>query len=485
MNKGNMSRRGFLANSLTGLMAAGLPAWFAKDLLAQQQEEAARQARQPNGANDRIVMAAIGVGTNYTRRGGGPVRGERGIQIMEDARRQRGVQFVAVCDVDRHNRDFAARLVGRGCRAVEDFREVLRNRDIQAVTIGTPDHWHALIAVAAMRAGKDVYCEKPLTLTIDEGKGIVRVAAATNKIMQTGSQQRTEFNGRFRLACDLVRNNRIGRVRRITTLIGGNPRGGPFATRMPPDGLNWNFWLGQTPRVDYVPERCHYEFRWWYEYSGGKMTDWGAHHNDVAQWALNMDNSGPVQVEGTGQMPDRRPNCYNCHPTFTATYTYANGPRGANGTVLVCRDGPPADFPARNGARPHDNGVLFEGENNRWIFVNRGLIMASDGNATTSRIITEALPAGAPRLPVASSQMGNFIDCVRSRRQPICNPTVGHRSATVCHLGNIAIRTGRRLRWDPAQERFTGDHAEEANGYLTRPMRGEWAAFWRQQLGNP
>jgi predicted dehydrogenase len=482
MNKGNMSRRGFLARSLAGLtLGAGLPMWYAREVLAEQQEA---QGRPAAGGREPIVMGAIGVGTNYTRRrGGGAVHGERGIQIMRDAM-GRGARFIAVCDVDRHNRDFAARIAGRGCQAVEDFRELLRNRDIRAVTIGTPDHWHALIAVAAMRAGKDVYCEKPLTLTIDEGKGIVRVAAATNRVFQTGSQQRTEFRGMFRLAAELVRNNRIGQVRRITTLIGGNPTTrDPFRVAAPPDGLNWDFWQGQTPRVDYVPERCHYEFRWWYEYSGGKMTDWGAHHNDTAQWALNMDSSGPVAVEGTGTRPDMRANCYNCHPTFEARYTYANGPGGREGTVLSCRSGPPADFPARraNGS-PEDNGVLFEGEDNKWIFVSRGRIIANDGDNRTSRILTEALPAGATRLPRADSQMGNFLDCVRSRQQPICNPTVGHRSATVCHLGNIAIRTGRRLRWDPAMERFTGEHAEEANRMLSREMRGDWAQFWRDQL---
>jgi predicted dehydrogenase len=485
MNKGNMSRRGFLARSLAGLtVGAGLPAWFAQDLLAEQQQEQARQARQPNGPNDRIVMAAIGVGTNYTRRGSGQLHGERGVHIMEDARRQRGVQFVAVCDVDRHNRDHAARLVGRDCRAFEDFRQVLQNRDINAITIGTPDHWHSLIAAAAMRAGKDVYCEKPLTLTVDEGKGLVRVQRATNKIFQTGSQQRTEFGGRFRLAAELVRNGRLGRVHRITTLIGANPRGGPFAAAAPPDGLNWDFWLGQTSRVDYVPQRCFYEFRWWYEYSGGKMTDWGAHHNDIAQWALGMDGSGPVAVEGRGEMPDRRPNCYNCHPTFEATYTYANGPGGAMGTRLICRNGPPDNFPARraNGSR-YDNGVLFEGEDNKWIFVDRGTIVASDGDAMTSRLLSERLPAGATRLPVSNSQMGNFLECVRSRQQPICNVNVGHRSATVCHLGNIAIRTGRSLRWDPAQERFTGANADEGNRMLSREMRGEWGRFWQQQVG--
>ncbi len=483
MNKGNMSRRGFLARSLAGLtVGAGLPAWYAREVLAQEQERAAQQ-RQP-GPNDRIVMAAIGTGTNHTRRPRGqPIRGERGVQIMQDARGQRGVQMIAVCDVDRTCRGFAANIVGRDCRQFEDFRELLQNRDIQAVTIGTPDHWHALIAIAAMRAGKDVYCEKPLTLTIEEGRAMVRVARATNKILQTGSQQRSDT--RFRLACELVRNGRIGRVRRITTLIGDNPRGGPFQVAQPPEGLNWDFWLGQTPRVEYVPQRCHYDFRWWYEYSGGKMTDWGAHHNDIAQWALGMDESGPIQVEKVeATEPDRRANCFNCHPTFAVRYVYGNGQGGMAGTELICRNGPPRDFPARNGNQPHNNGVLFEGENNRWIFVNRGTIIANDGNQQNSRIIGEALPQNATRLPVSNNHMANFIESVRNRRPPICHVGVGHRSVSVCHLGNIALQVGRPLRWDPAQERFTGDNAEAGNQRLSRPRRAPWDRVWRELAGN-
>ncbi len=480
MNKGNLSRRGFLAQSLGGLVAAGLPIWYAKELVADAQEKEAKGPKTV-GANDRIVMAAIGTGTNRTRRTGNQqLHGERGVAIMNDAMGQQGVQMVAVCDVDRPNAEFARDTVNRrysnmDCRVYEDYREVLRNPDIQAVTIGTPDHWHAIIAIAAMQAGKDVYCEKPLTLTIDEGRAMVRAARAGNgHVLQTGSQQRSD--ARFRLACELVRNGRIGPVRRVTTLIGGNPTGGPFQTAAAPEGLNWDFWLGQTPRVDYVPQRCFYDFRWWYEYSGGKMTDWGAHHNDIAQWGLGMDNSGPVTVRGTGQQPDNRPNCFNCHPTFEVVYTYANGTNGSPGTELVCRSGPPQDFPARNGDRPHDNGILFEGANNQWIFVNRGLIMASDGNAQTSRLITEPLGQGATRLPVSTNHMGNFIQCVRSRQRPICDVEVGHRSVTVCHLGTIATRffAGQTLHWDPQEQRFTGEHAADANRHVSRPQRAPY-----------
>src|SRR5438132_1649354 len=373
MNRGNMSRRGFLGRTLAGLVSAGLPAWYAADLLAAAQDQA--RVRPPQ-ANDRIVMGAIGTGTNYTRRRPDQrLQGERGVQIMNDAMGQTGVQMIAVCDVDAHNKRFAADVVNRrngntDCRQFEDYRELLRNRDIQAVTIGTPDHWHALVAIAAMRAGKDVYCEKPLTLTLDEGKALVRTAQQTNRILQTGSQQRSD--ARFRLACELVRNNRIGTVRRVSTFIGDNPRGGPFMVERPPEGLNWDFWLGPTPRVEYVKQRCHYDFRWWYDYSGGKMTDWGAHHNDIAQWGLGMDDSGPISVSGSGQAPDQRPNCYNCHPTFEAIYTYGNGPEGRAGTQLVCRPAPQANWPGRDlreRNRPVDNGVLFEGEDNKWIFV--------------------------------------------------------------------------------------------------------------------
>jgi predicted dehydrogenase len=479
MNKGNLSRRGFLAGSLAGLTAAGLPIWFSKEIIADAQEKDAKEQKKA-GPNDRIVMAAIGTGTNRTRRGDGALHGERGVAIMNDAMGQNGVQMVAVCDVDRPNAEFARDVVNRrynsmDCQVFTDYRELLRNNDIQAVTIGTPDHWHAAVAIAAMQAGKDVYCEKPLTLTIAEGKAMVRVARDRNRVLQTGSQQRSD--NRFRLACELVRNNRIGRISRVTTLIGDNPRGGPFQTMDPPEGLNWDFWLGPTARADYSTQRCHYDFRWWYEYSGGKMTDWGAHHNDIAQWGLGMDNSGPISVRGNGAAPDERPHCFNCHPTFEVTFTYGNGPNGAAGTQVTCRNGPPENFPARNGNQPHNNGILFEGENNQWIFVNRSTIIASDGSGQASRIISDPLPQNATRLPVSQNHMGNFIQCFRSRQQPICNVNVGHRSVTVCHLGNIAIRffPNQTLRWDPQEERFIGDNAMQANSHLNRTRRQGYA----------
>ena len=345
MERGNLSRRGFLANSLGAMTAAGLPLWFAKESLVDAQEKDTKKGAV--GPNDRIIMGAIGTGTSRTTRPNMPVRGERGIHIMQAAMQENGVQMMAVCDVDRPNAEFSQNLVrtatrggSRECALFSDYRRLLENRDITAVTIGTPDHWHALIAIAAMRAGKDVYCEKPMTLTIDEAKQVARVARETGKIFQVGTQQRTEMGGKFRLAAELVRNGRIGRVQRITTLIGSNPVGGPFPVRPAFEGLDWNFWQGPTGPVDFVAQRCHYEFRWWYEYSGGKMTDWGAHHNDIAQWALDMDDSGPISVNGNGAPPSNQPHSYNCHPHFVVRYTYANGANGAAGTRLICRNGP-------------------------------------------------------------------------------------------------------------------------------------------------
>jgi predicted dehydrogenase len=432
-------------------------------------------------------MGAIGTGTNRTRRtGNAAIHGERGHAIMVNAMNENGVQMIAVCDVDRPNAEFAQNSVrtatrggSRDCTVFEDYRRLLENRDIAAVTIGTPDHWHAQIAIAAMRAGKDVYCEKPMTLTIEEGKAVARVARDTRKVFQVGTQQRTEYGGRFRLAAELVRNGRIGRVSRITTLIGTNPTGGPFQVTPPFEGLNWDFWQGPTGPVDFVPQRCHYEFRWWYEYSGGKMTDWGAHHNDIAQWALGMDDSGPISVNGSGAAPSNQPNSYNCHPTFEVVYTYGNGANRGEGTRLVCRSGPAANWPIRetvqNQQRVAANGILFEGENNQWIWVSRSTIQASN-----QRLLDDPLPATATRLPRVTSMnnqhMHNFITCVRSRETTVCPANVGHRSVTVCHLGVIATRffPGQTLRWDPREERFTGENAEAANRHLARARRPQW-----------
>ena len=213
-------------------------------------------------------------------------------------------------------------------------------------------------------------------------------------------------------------------------------------------GMDWDLWLGQAPKADYTKER-HRSWRGWYEYGGGKLTDWGAHHLDIAQWAVDMDQSGPVAVEATGEEPSHLPDCFNIHPTFEVTYTYTSG------VTVHCTS--------------EQNGVRFEGENGRWIFVSRA---RSPFKTNDPRLIEEPLPRDAQRLPVSTDHFGNFLDCVRSRERPICDVEVGHRSATVCHLGVIALRTGKKLQWDPATEAFVGD--DEANSWRSRAMRPPW-----------
>jgi predicted dehydrogenase len=439
MEKGNWSRRGFLQRSLATLTAAGLPAWYAGEVIALEEEK--KGEKQPTSPGEQILMGAIGIGSPQSR----------GRAIYNDARKaKKGVRYVAACDVDANHVKVALEMMKKDgfadAKGHKDYRELLDNKDIQAVTIATPDHWHALVACEALRKGKDVYCEKPLTLTIAEGRYLANLAKETGRVFQVGSQQRSDR--RFHLACELVRNGRIGKVKLVETRIGGiDPAGvGPFKEAAVPEGLDWDFWLGPTAKVDYIPQRCHYEFRWWYEYSGGKMTDWGAHHNDIAQWALGMDNSGPVAVEATGYV-DPRPNCYNVHTDFIVRYRYATG------TELLCTSG-------------GENGIRFIGEDGRWIFVSRSTIKASSDN-----LLKEPLPDGAERLYVSNNHMGNFLECLKTRKPTICPAEVGFRSVTVCHMGVIALRTGKKLKWDPVAERF--DDAE-ANQWLSRPMRSPW-----------
>src|SRR5229473_4179657 len=468
MDRGNLSRRGFLQRSLAGLtVGAGLPVWFAREVLAGDEQQKASAKRF--SANDRIQIGAIGIGSP----------GGRNEQLMHDVLNlKRPIQYLAVCDVDARHRARAASMLkqhGMDVQQYKDFRELLDRKDIDAVLIATPDHWHALVALDAIKKGKDVYCEKPLTLTINEGKVLVKAVRDKETVFQVGSQQRSDQ--RFRLACELVRNGRIGRVKTVETRIGGAPQSPPIPKVEPPKELDWDFWLGPTPMVDYLElkqgnhtfTRCHYEFRWWYEYSGGKMTDWGAHHNDIAQWGLGMDGSGPVAVEAESTPPPKENNRYNCHEHFKITYTYANGAK------VVCADTQLPDAPdpklivqGRGGKERNvsENGILFVGENGQWIFVNREIITASD-----KKLLDEPLSGNAHRLEVSNNHMGNFFDCLATRKRPICDVEVGHRSVTVCHLGVIALRSGMKLKWDPKEERCQD---EEANKWLSREMRAPW-----------
>ncbi|MBN2315579.1 MAG: Gfo/Idh/MocA family oxidoreductase [Sedimentisphaerales bacterium] len=427
------SRRNFL--KMTGLAASSLPFWFINDCAAQGK----RERVTPLPPSERINFALIGCG--------GQGRG--------DARNAgRHGQIVAVCDVDAGHLA-AAQKDFPGAKGYADFRELLERDDIDAVICGTVDHWHTLVAMATMKAGKDIYCEKPLTLTIDEGKRLVEVQKQTKRVLQTGTQQRSSIY--FRMACDLIRNGRIGKIQKVEVWLPAGLRQGPFKTSPVPEGFDYDFWLGQTPTVKYVKERTHFSFRYWWTYSGGTMTDWGAHHNDIVLWALDLDGSGPVSVEGK-QLVDMIPGGFTAASEYEVTYTYANG------VVHTCRSTTASEW--HGGVKDpngQQHGIKFHGTDG-WIWVTRGTINAHD-----RQILKDKLPENAKRVYLSTNHMGNFVDCIKSRENPICPAETGHRSASLCHLGVIAIRLGRKLNWDPVKERFVGD--DEANEWLARPMR--------------
>jgi predicted dehydrogenase len=378
---------------------------------------------------------------------------------------------VAVCDVDRAH----AELVAEGGKRTiyEDYRKLLERKDIEIVTVSTPDHWHVKIAIDAMLAGKDVYCQKPLTLTIDEGKKICRVVQQTGRVFQVGTQQRSEDGQMFQKAVALCRLGRLGKIVRVTCGVGAGPSGGPFAKTAVPEGLNWDLWLGQAPRVDYIPERAHPTFRWWYEYSGGKLTDWGAHHVDIAQWAIGMEHSGPLSVEPLAVvlpqplsrgMPTRD-DCYNTPMTFRIKCMFA-GP-----VEVVLSDKPETaglEKMAKKAVRRIDNGILIEGEKGK-IFVNRSMLVGPAVEDLKQNPLPEDYLTKLRKGKPVSSHMGNFMACVKDRGTPISDVFTHHRTLTTCHLANLAIRLGRKLTWDAQREQIVGD--DEASAWQSRPQR--------------
>jgi predicted dehydrogenase len=398
------------------------------------------------GANDRPGILLVGCG--------GMGRGDASIA-------SRFGEILAVCDVDKGHAEAAAKQFTRNGRIPEiftDFRRALERDDIHAVVNGTPDHWHTLVNLGATLAGKDVYGEKPLTLTVDEGKHLVKAVRKEKTVLQTGTQQRSD--ARFRLACELVQNGRIGKLRDVTVWLPAGLREGPFEAQPVPEGLHWDYWLGQAPKVEYTPKRCHTFFRYWYDYSGGTMTDWGAHHNDIGLWAIGLP--GPVAVEGK-PLSDLIPGGYTAYAQYDVKFTYANG-------VVQNIRTTTADniFGGVEDPQGQRNGIRFEGSDG-WIWVNRGNLRASD-----AEIIKTPLPDNAKRLYPSDDHMGNFFDCIRSRKDPICDVVTGHRSAAISHLGVIALLTGRKLTWDPEAEVFTGEHAKEANALCAREMRAPY-----------
>lgn len=461
MRGNRQNRREFLkTSSLATLAGAVLPYWATSD---------SAQAFGFYAANERPIVGCIGTGDRW---------GAVGPQAMNFG------EVAAVCDVDSNHmgkgRDKVKEIQGkkgidRDIEMHEDYRKILDRKDIDVVTIVTPDHWHSKIAIEAMKAGKDVYCEKPLTLTIDEGKQIIKVLKETKRVFQVGTQQRSEmgdkeFPQRFLTAIALIRAGRIGKVQKVTCGINGAPTSDVIPEAPVPKELNWDMWLGQAPMVTYrsgkfgnnkrYPEsRTHYEFRWWYEYSGGKMTDWGAHHVDIAQWAIGMDNSGPVSVQGTANHPvplkdgvPTQDDRYNVADTFKVTCQFPNGVE-----LLITSEG--------------DNGILFEGTEGRF-FVNRGKITGKPVENLKDNPLPEDAVAKLYKGKKPGNHMQNFFECIKDREQPISDVFTHHRSMTTCHLANIAIRLGRKIEWDAEKEEIIGDAAarqwqarEQRKGY--------------------
>jgi len=390
--------------------------------------------------SNRIVMGCIGVGGMGT--------GDM-IAFMKKPE----VQVVAVCDVYAHKRKQAAQKVNaeyanRDCAAYNDFREIITRQDIDAVAIATPDHWHAILAIMAARAGKDIHCQKPLAHNIAEGRAISDVVRKYGVVWQTGSQQRSQRN--FRFACELVRNGRIGKLR--TVEVGLPTRWQQTCPPQPvqpiPKGFDYDMWLGPAPWAPYTEKRCQpLGWRWIYDYASGLITDWGAHHLDIAQWGMGTEHTGPVEIQGRGVFG--RGGLWNVANRYKVTSRYAQG------YTLVLAD-----------TDKLTQGIRFNGTEG-WVHISRSSL-----DAHPKSILNSVIGPNEIHLYKSADHKQNFIDCVRSRSQTVAPVEVAHRSITVGHLSTIAIKTGRKLKWDPRKERFIND--DQANKMLSRPMRSPW-----------
>jgi predicted dehydrogenase len=420
-----MTRRDFVAGAAA---AAALP------ILAPA-TYAADAKKEP--ANNRLGLGFIGMGTMN--------RGHLGHFLG-----MKEVQVLAVCDVDTHRRDHAKKTVDdrygkdkksgayKGCDAYVDFHDLLARKDIDAVVIATPDHWHAIPVLEACKAKKDIYCEKPLSLTIAEAKAMIDAVRKYERVFQTGSQQRSD--NEFRLACELVRSGRIGKIKSVHVNVGPPSKWCDLPEEKMEEGLSWDRWLGPAPKRPYnsvlSPRGVHGHFPNWRsyrEYSGGMMTDWGAHHFDIAQWGLGMDKSGPIEI-----IPPKDPKADK-----GVRYLYANG-------VEVVHTG---------GAR----GILFIGEIGE-VNVDRGFLASKP-----AEIVKQPIGAKDVHLYKSPGHQRDWLNCIKSRKRPIADVEIGARSVTVCHLGNLAYWNHKKLRWDPKNWRFIDD--EEANTWLDRKRR--------------
>ncbi len=472
------SRRGFLKT--TSLVGA---ATFAPYIWTSSQPARAADL------NSKKTIACIGIG-------GSRGRYNRGRTIAMQA--SKFGQMTSVCDVDQfHNQEFNKTFDNK-LSMYTDYRKLFENEKPDVVTIGTPDHWHVPIAIDALEAGCDVYCEKPLTLTIAEGAIIADAVKKSGKVFQVGTQQRSEMQKLFMYAVAIVQSGRLGDNVSAHVGIDAAPQGGPFPTTQVPEGLDWDLWLGPAAKTDYSLERRQF-FRWFLEYSGGKMTDWGAHHIDIAQWALGLDQTGPKTVTGGGKLTPIVPDNFNWAQFLDGDIALPNGYNAATEFNLNLNfdSGQSISVNHRyeNGKTKFGNGILFEGEKGR-IFVNRGKLQGSiikemfgmdlvSGRKDGKRFnnYKEAVGNLDPKLKeefaatfkklhkgkTASSHMGNFFDCLDDRSEPISDVATHVNTMNSCHLCNVALMLGRDLNWNQNDLNFGSD--DQANALLSRKRR--------------
>jgi len=426
-----MTRRGFLkktAGTATGVVA--FPYVVRSSALGKAGTIA---------PSNRLVMGSIGVGGMGT----GDLKG-----FLNKAE----VQVVAVCDVDSKHRNRARDIVNKkygneDCATYNDFRDLIARKDIDALAIAVPDQWHALVGIAGARAGKDIHAQKPLAYTISEGRAICEAVKKYRIVWQTGSQQRSDR--RFRFACELVCNGRIGKVHTVKVGLPNKSSINSVATQPAPvpEGFDYDMWLGPAPQVPYCPGRCHWNFRWISDYSGGQITDWAGHHCDIAQWGMNTELTSPIEIEGSGVFPKAEDGLYDTVEDYRFVCKYAEG-----FTMIVS-----GHFP---------RGVRFEGSDG-WVFVRRGSIDAYPKSLLNSTIGPDEI-----HLYKSDDHKQDFLNCVKARSEPVAPAEIAHHSIMVGHLGVIAIKLGRKVMWNPAKERFVND--EQADRFLARPMRGSW-----------
>ncbi|MCC7492459.1 MAG: Gfo/Idh/MocA family oxidoreductase [Fimbriimonadaceae bacterium] len=422
-----MDRRHFLRSS--GAAAAGLGVCSIVPAFGQG-------AGRRLAPSERIAVGCIGMGG-------------MGSGNLSNFLGQPDVQVLAVCDVDRQRLASAKATVDKRygqatCAATTDFRELLARGDLDAVVISTPDHWHAIPAIWAMRAGLDVYGEKPMSHSLLEGRAIVQAQQQYGRIWQTGSWQRS--TGSFKVACELVRNGRIGKISRIEIGLPSGKACGPVTFGEPPPELDYEMWLGPGEWAPYCAERVHYNFRFQYAYGGGKIMDWVPHHGDIALWGIDYDHSGPVAISGVGDFPTA--GIYDSAVNFAVVCEFANG----------------CEMHISNKLR---GGCKWFGENGQWVWVDRGGF-----DANPKILLRERIGPDERQLYHSTNHVRNFLDCIRSRREAITPAEVAHRAASLGHLGNIAMRLGRKIRFDPAQELVLGDPSGQQ--MLTNSQRAPW-----------